>query len=155
MFFFLICSNCFSQQLFYSDIVYGGVTAGGFSTGQGFGSGSFNLYIEPGSTIKKAYLFTYRMGYPPNVPIVLNSIPYLFDTTDALMQVSHANSTVNPVHLYYVDFTDSLNANITSNFLVTIPSQIGNPIGWGYFTIYIYSLRKPFFTKNSYIIMGK
>tara|TARA_R110001592_G_scaffold362192_1_gene675300 strand:- start:629 stop:1099 length:471 start_codon:yes stop_codon:yes gene_type:complete len=130
--------NSFSQNLFYQDIIYGGVTAGGFSTGQGSGSGNFSLYIEPGSTIKKAYLFTYRQRYPPNVPITINGIPYLFDTTNVLMQVNHKLPFASPVHLYYYDFTDSLNANITSIFNVTIPAQPNLPINSGYWTIYIY-----------------
>ena len=130
----------FSQTLFYQDLFYGGVTAGGFSTGLGSGSGSFSLYIEPGSTIKKAYLFTYRIGYPPDVPITINGTPYLFDTTNVLMQVNHKTPNASPVHLYYYDFTNSLNTNITSTFNVTIPAQSGLPINWGYWTIYIYSL---------------
>src|SRR5690606_24270089 len=128
----------FSQTLFYQDLFYGGVTAGGFSTGLGSVSGSFSLYIEPGSTIKKAYLFTYRIGYPPDVPITINGTPYLFDTTNVLMQVNHKTPNASPVHLYYYDFTNSLNTNITSTFNVTIPAQSGLPINWGYWTIYIY-----------------
>ena len=127
-----------AQQIFYQDVFYGGVTAGGFSTGQGSGSGSFSLYIEPSSTIRKAFLFTYRIGYAPNVPIIINGSPYLFDTTNVLMQVNHKSSFASPVHLYYYDFTDSLNANITSNFNVTIPTQSGLPLNWGYWTTFIY-----------------
>src|SRR5690554_3864302 len=89
----------FSQTLFYQDVFYGGVTAGGFSTGQGFGSGNFGLFIEPGSIIKQAYLFTYRIGYPPNVPITVNGTPYLFDTTNVLMQINHKNPYASPVSL--------------------------------------------------------
>ena len=137
--FILCCSfNSFSQTLFYQDVFYGGVTAGGFSTGQGSGSGSFNLYVEPGSTIKQAYLFTYRYRYPPNVPITINSTPYLFDTTNVLMQVKHKTPFASPVHLYYYDFTDSLNANITSTFNITIPAQPNLPINAGYWSLYIY-----------------
>ncbi|MDG1477300.1 MAG: gliding motility-associated C-terminal domain-containing protein [Vicingaceae bacterium] len=136
--FLVVGLNIFSQNLFYQDVFYGGVTAGGFSAGLGSGSGSFNLHIEPGSTIKKAYLFTYRVGYPPNVPITINGSAYLFDTTNVVMSVKHENISANPVHLYYYDFTDSLNTNITSNFNVTIPSQLLLPINWGYWTISIY-----------------
>lgn len=139
-----LASSCYAnlsaQQLFYQDVFYGGVTGGGFSTGQGSGSGSFNLYIEPGSTIKKAYLFTYRIGYPPNVPITINGNPYVFDTTKSLMKVNHKSTFASPIDLYYYDFTDSLNTNITSTFNVSIPSQPNLPINWGYWTIYIYSL---------------
>jgi len=127
-----------SQQLLYSDIFNGGVTAGGFSSGQGTGSGSFSLYIEPGSTIKRAFLFTYRQGYAPNVPITVNNSDYLFDTTSSIMQVNHLAPHVSPITLYCYDFSDILNANLTNTFNVTIPSQPGLPIGWGYFTAFIY-----------------
>ncbi len=136
--FILFTTFSFGQQLFYQDIIYGGVTTGGFSTGQGSGLGSFSLYIEPGSTIKQAYLFTYRIGYPPNVPITINGSSYLFDTTNVLMQVNHKNPSAIPINLYFQDFTDSLNANITSIFNVTIPSQPNLPINAGYWTIFIY-----------------
>lgn len=127
-----------SQQLFYSDIFNGGVTAGGFSSGQANGSGSFNLYIEQGSTIRKAYLFTYSIGYPPNVPITINSTPYLFDITSYLMRVDHLNSSASPVTLYCYDFTDDLNTSLTTTFNVTIPPQTNLPINWGFWTIFIY-----------------
>jgi hypothetical protein len=55
---FLISITSFSQAPFYQDIFNGGVTAAGFSTGLGSGSGSFDIYIEPGSTIKKAFLIS-------------------------------------------------------------------------------------------------
>lgn len=127
-----------AQILFEQDIVQGGVTAGGFSTGMGLGSGSFSLYFEPGSTIKKAYLFTYRIGYPPSVPIIINSKPNLFDTTNLLIQVNHKAIVASPVHLYYYDYTDSLKASPTSTFDVTIPNQFDLPINWGYWTITLF-----------------
>ena len=136
--FLLISCNSFSQQIFHQDIFFGGVTVGGFSTGQGSGSGTLNLYIEPGSTIKKAYLFTYRQGFAPNVPITINGTPYLFDTTNSVMQITHNHAIVSPVYMYSYDFTNDLNNNITSTFNITIPNQSGLPAGWGYFTLFIY-----------------
>jgi gliding motility-associated-like protein len=127
-----------AQNLFHQDIFYGGVTAGGFSTGQGKGSGTFNLYIEPGSTIRKAYLFSYRIGYPPSVPITVNSVPYIFDTLNCIMTVSHTNPYAVPIKLYYYDITNDLNTSITSTFNITIPNQFGLPINWGWCTAFIY-----------------
>lgn len=127
-----------AQNLFHQDIFYGGVTSGGFSTGQGQGSGTFDLYIEPGSTIRKAYLFSYRMGYPPTVPITVNGTPYIFDSLNCIMTVSHTNPNVVPIKLYYEEITADLNSAITSNFNITIPDQFGLPIGWGWFTAFIY-----------------
>jgi gliding motility-associated-like protein len=128
----------FAQNLFHQDIFYGGVAAGGFSTGQGAGSGTMNLFIEPGSTIRKAYLFSYRIGYPPTVPITVNSVPYIFDTLNCIMSVSHTNPNAVPIKLYYYDITNDLNSIITSTFNITIPDQFGLPINWSWCTAFIY-----------------
>jgi gliding motility-associated-like protein len=143
--FHILCACCLfitktlvAQNLFHQDIFYGGVTAGGFSTGEGAGSGTFTLYIEPGSTIRKAYSFSYRIGYPPIVPITINSSPYLFDTLNCIMTVSHSNPNVIPIKLFYQDITADLNSSITSTFNITIPDQFGLQIGWGWFTTFIY-----------------
>ncbi|GIV28826.1 MAG: hypothetical protein KatS3mg027_2640 [Bacteroidia bacterium] len=135
---FAAIGSTYAQTLFHQDIFYGGVTAGGFSTGQGFGSGTLNLYIEPGSTIRKAYLFSYRIGYPPTVPITVNSVPYLFDTVNCVMIVSHLSPNAVPIKLYYNDITNDLNSSITSTFNITIPNQFGLPINWGWWTAFIY-----------------
>lgn len=126
------------QSLFHQDIFYGGVTSGGFSTGEGFGSGTLPLYIEPGSTIRKAYLFSYRIGYPPKAPITVNGTPFFIDTNNIVMQVNHTNPFASPIHFYYEDITNYLTTNFTSTFNITIPTQFGLPIGWGWFTAFIY-----------------
>ena len=137
--FLLLSGNLLKAQiLFHQDIFYGGVTAGGFSTGQGAGSGTLTLYIEPGSTIRKAYLFSYRIGYPPSVPVTVNSVPYLFDTLNCVMTVAHTNPSAVPIKLYYYDITSDLNSSITTTFNVTIPNQFGLPINWGWWTTFIY-----------------
>ncbi len=129
----------FSQNLFHQDIFYGGVTSGGFSTGLGSGSGILNLHIEPGSTIRNAFLFTYRQGYPPSVPIIVNNISYYPDTNICLMTAIHQESQLaNPIKLYYSDIKSELSANPTSIFNITIPNQNGIHDGWGWFGAYIY-----------------
>ena len=138
LFCFLFKGNSYSQTLFHQDIFKGGVTAGGFSTGQGSGSGTFNLHIEPNSTIRKAYAFTYRQGYAPQASLDINGSNFLFDTTKILMQVDHKVSAASPVSLYYFDLTNYLNTNITSTFNITIPTKLGLPVNWGYWTIFIY-----------------
>lgn len=128
-----------AQNFFHQDLFYGGVTAGGFSTGQGAGSGTLNLYIEPGSIIRKAYLFSYRQGYAPSVPITINGNPYVFDTiNNIVMNVNHSLTSISPINLYFYDLTNDLNTSITSTFNIIIPNQFGLPTGWGWFTAFIY-----------------
>ncbi len=119
-----------AQSLFHQDVFYGGVTSGGFSSGMGTGSGTIDLYIEPGSTIRKAYLFSYRVGFPPTVPITVNNHLYLFDTLKCIMSVQHTSPWANPIKLYYLDITEDLLPSPASTFHIDIPFQPGLPINW-------------------------
>ncbi len=70
-FLILTSSDGFCQIIFGQDIINGGVTGAGFSTDNGSGSGSFDIYIEQGSTVKKAYLFFYSLAQPDNVNLLI------------------------------------------------------------------------------------
>src|SRR5690606_19897311 len=123
----------YAQVLFHQNVFYGGVTGAGFSTGLGTGSGSFNIYIEPGSSIKKAYLFSIIVVHPPPARITLTNINYLFDTTDAVISFGHKDTYAIPMILCVKDITHDISP-IVSNYAVTIPSRNGLPINWGYWT---------------------
>ncbi|MDX1651618.1 MAG: hypothetical protein R3277_03945, partial [Brumimicrobium sp.] len=71
-----------AQKLFHQDIYYGGVTAAGFSTGVGawWPEDTITIHIEPGSTIRNAWMFVYSMGYPDELSIVLDNELILIDT---------------------------------------------------------------------------
>lgn len=119
-----LCS--FSQNVFYQDVFYGGVTGGGFSTGVGAGSGTINLHIEPGSTIRKAFLICQRFQNPSPTYITINSIPYLLDESSELtsyMIVTHSQKS--GVHV--VDITSDIDPN-QNTYFTTIPYPAsGNP----------------------------
>lgn len=134
----VVCSAK-GQNLFHQDIFNGGVTAGGFSAGLGAGSGVVELHIEPGSTIRKAYLFSYTMGYPPPTPITVNNVPYIFDTLNCIMSATHPNPLAVPVRLYFYDVTQDLSASITSTFNVAlIPNGSNLPLNTGWWTAFLY-----------------
>jgi len=127
------------QLVFEQDIVQGGITAAGFSTGQGFGSGSFDIFIEPGSTIKKAYAFTYSQRYPPSAIFTLNELTFSFDTNNVIMNVGYYDPPapfVSPSRLYYYDLTNEINPDNT-NYNVTIPFQPDLPINAGYWSLFL------------------
>src|SRR5690625_68162 len=126
-----------SQQVFYQDICNCGVTGAGFSTSTGFGSGSFDIYIEPGSIVNKAFLFIQRFGNAKETNIILNNKSYNFNYNN---QVS-ANFTL--------PFTDSLSAvhaiDITGDiqtsqntYDITIPVQNNQSINVAYGNVYLY-----------------
>lgn len=126
---FFYSTFSFSQILFEQDIIYGGITGGGFSTGIGSGSGAFNIYVEPGSTIKKAYLMWGAPVGPMNsnhdidydIFFTINNNNY--NTSDfnfkTTFQQTHYCDKVN---IYVRDFSTEV---ITGNniFNVTIPNQ--------------------------------
>ncbi|MBA2584797.1 MAG: hypothetical protein H0V01_15610, partial [Bacteroidetes bacterium] len=122
--FFLTTNSLFCQIIFEQGIVRGGVTAGGFSTGMGAGSGSFDVYIEPGSTIKKAYLFFYSEGFPGNVNLLINNITYNTTIFDHKIVVEHVHACATPISLFVRDITADINPNVT-NYPVTIPLPSG------------------------------
>ncbi|MBK9591441.1 MAG: gliding motility-associated C-terminal domain-containing protein [Crocinitomicaceae bacterium] len=82
----MICSTKYSlsQQIIYQDILRGGVTGAGFSSSPGYGGGQVDVYIEPGSTIKKAFLITQRLGHVESGLAVLNGITYTFDESNQI-----------------------------------------------------------------------
>ncbi|HET6243136.1 MAG TPA: hypothetical protein VFF35_01295, partial [Bacteroidia bacterium] len=122
--FFLASNSLFCQIIFEQGIVRGGITAGGFSTGMGTGSGNFDIYIEPGSTIKKAYLFFYSVGFPGNVNLLINNIAYNTTIFDHKIVVDHVHDCATPISLFVRDITADINPNVT-NYSVTIPFPSG------------------------------
>ncbi len=144
----------YSQLIFEQGVVQGGVTGAGFSTGQGSGSGTFEIFIEPGSTVKKAYLFTYRQRFPPPATFTVNSINYSFDTTNILMNCNINNHpAVNPVQLFYMDITQDINPS-TTVYNVTIPGQFGLPLNAGYWTVFLFVVyENPLLTNTCYNII--
>ncbi|GAB4221038.1 MAG: hypothetical protein Kow00102_13100 [Spirochaetota bacterium] len=139
-----------AQNLFHQDIFYGGVTAGGVSTGIGAMSPgdtvSLPLYIEPGSSIRKVYLFTYSQGYPPySQTIYINSTGFIFDSTsNKIMTSTHTTPSATPVKLYYKDITNDLGSSISDTFDVYFPynpAWNNNPpstLNWGWYTAFLY-----------------
>ncbi len=113
-----------AQIVFEQDIVQGGVTSAGFSTGLGSGSGSFDIYIEPGSSIKKSYLFFYSLAQPGNVDLFINNIAYNTAYYDYKFQVEHTNNACVPITLYIRDITGDIDPAVT-NYTVTIPPPVG------------------------------
>src|SRR5690554_977110 len=126
-----LSSKVSAQEIFHQDIFYGGVTAEGFSTGHGNGSGTIQLHIEPGSIIRKAFLFTYTLQNPAPNTIIINNTPFLFDASidNCTMSVEHPSSSVNVVRLVSRHITYFIKNNITNFYNITIPSpNMPNPL---------------------------
>ncbi|MCL4856978.1 MAG: hypothetical protein KJZ55_06875, partial [Flavobacteriales bacterium] len=135
----LISCNFYSQVIFHQETFRGGTTGAGFSTGMGSGSGSFDIYIEPGSTIRKAWLMVQKQGFPPSIQIPINGINYVIDSSNSFIEYPRANgnTTCHKLGLHILDITNNINPLIT-NYNVTIPPNIiGNSACWWYSAVYI------------------
>ncbi len=86
--FFLSVFNtlgCLSQNVIYQDVFHGGVTGGGYNpTWNSNSNGIIDIYIEPGSTIKKAFLFIGCYNHPETKMIQLNGINIVIDTSNSI-----------------------------------------------------------------------
>lgn len=130
----------YAQNLFYQETFRGGTTGAGFSTALGTGSGTFNIYIEPGSTIKKAWLFGQRLGYPKPANIVINSSNYIFDSSLVVVSTPMSGSSFqcSPFAIDVIDVTNDINPLVT-NYNITIPitNQNSPQPCWGYSAFYL------------------
>ena len=138
LYFIVFCNSMYSQNLFHSDSFYGGVTCAGFSTGQGAGTNTIYTYIEPGSFIRKAYVFTYTLGSKLPDTIMINNSQIIYDTVNQVMNVEHPYTSNTNVKLYYKDITQFIQNNFTNQFQISIFNENGLPPGWGTWTTTIY-----------------
>lgn len=112
-----------AQVKLYEDTFNGGVVTGGYSNGATVpsGSGSFNVSIPAGSTIRRAYLIAGRVGNAPDVTVTLNGTPFTFNASNIITTgfntIYGGNSAVNAI-----DVTASISA-ATSAYTIAVPNQ--------------------------------
>jgi gliding motility-associated-like protein len=137
---FLLSSVLFSQTLFYQDICKCGVIGTGFSGGMGFGKRTISINIEPGSVIKKAYLFAHEFGLAPNTIIKLNSNPLEFNSGTRISNIvltayPGAENNENSVHSR--DVTSLIQPNIINYTIEIVQPTLFSCTGCSFGNIYL------------------
>ncbi|MDQ3193194.1 MAG: gliding motility-associated C-terminal domain-containing protein [Bacteroidota bacterium] len=161
--FFLFTSLVFSFQSVQSQLLYlqdtwkGGVTGAGFSTGKGAGSANFDIHIEPGSTIKKAFLMTFRQGYPAQGSVKLNNQNFNFDYTDEVICFSHflflTYPQFYPLCVNIKDVTSQIDPFVTT-YHAEIPVNYYVELNWGYWTVFLVVLYdNPLLPETNFALM--
>lgn len=111
------------QIKFFEESFNGGVVTGGYSNGATVpsGSGSFNVTIPAGSTIRRAYLMAGRVGVAPNVTVTLNGTPFTFSPAN---QISGGFTTIygGASGVHAIDVTASISP-LTSAYTIDVPAQ--------------------------------
>jgi hypothetical protein len=139
---FLLVSNLMAgQQLFNSDILYGGVTGVGFSTGQGFGTVNSNIIIPPNSIIKKAFLLATRNHTAPDIVVTLNGINYTFADssiiTNFFTSINSSSILWDSSSIHAINITSNIDSSV-QNYSMSIPPQLNNFLGYySHFYLYI------------------
>jgi len=140
--FFGICFNSMGQSIFYQDVCICGSTGAGFSSGifNTVVDGQIEVNIEPGSTIKKAYLICNRFGIVQPATITFNQSSLIFDLSNQIGQNYNLNFSngnhVSAVHA--LDVTSEINS--TQNiYPISIPAQLNNGnLGVKYGAFYLF-----------------
>ncbi|PWH85176.1 T9SS type B sorting domain-containing protein [Brumimicrobium oceani] len=111
------------QVVLYQDICKCGVTGGGFSAGGGAGTGVVDVFIEPGSTIKKAILIAFSVG--ENIvsdDITINGTKYSFNNNDAISSF-YASSFFSKNTIYQKDITSDISPS-TLIYNITVSQNL-------------------------------
>lgn len=121
---FLTWHRTNSQIILFQDIIKGGVTSSGVNfAATGNNTLNFNVYIEPGSTINKAYLLAGADGSPSDITVTLNGVNYTFNpqskVTDGFLSIYSSPPTSS---MHALDVTSSINPTVL-NYVMTVPMQ--------------------------------
>ncbi len=113
------------QMLFYNATFNGGTTTGGYSPDYSDGgTGTFDIYIEPGSTIYKAYLFAGRHGTASPLTVTLNGNSLTFNNSNGVSPVFQSINYGGNSQVHAIDVTSILDSNDTS-YVLQVPYQPG------------------------------
>jgi len=126
-----------AQTKLWEASFYGGVTTGGYSPEyQSGGEGKFEVKIEKGSTIKKAFLMAGRFGAAQPLTITMNGKSYMFDKNNMATKQYESKTYGGPSCVHVIDVTADIKADV-SQYKINIPQQSGPTNRFNDFYLYI------------------
>ncbi len=135
-----LSSFCMGQTIVHQDVFNGGVTGDGYNPGFSGASGSFNVFIENGSTIRSAYLFSTAYNSPTVKKINFNGTDIYLNPNDTVsnnVEYSYNNLLLEKLSVVITDVKDYVNP-FQSTYTFIPPDQISPQIGGGYADFYLY-----------------
>src|SRR5690606_38382906 len=126
-----------TQNLFYADVLRGGVTGAGFAlSAGGFGGGNIQVNIPSSSTIKQAFLISGRHGNAPNLTINFDGNLLTFDSTNQI-SVTFQSLFGGNSGVHIIDVTSIVNAS-QSIYAINVPTwQQGGFNRYNEFYLYV------------------
>ncbi|MFN3916928.1 MAG: gliding motility-associated C-terminal domain-containing protein [Flavobacteriales bacterium] len=123
---FLVFTCGKGQTVFYQDVFHGGITADGFTTTLGSGTGFINVSISSGSIIKKAFLFCGRHGEAEPITILFEGNPIEFNSQNIVSSpfLSPFYAGANGMgYVHCVEVDNLVNPSVNS-YQINIPNQL-------------------------------
>jgi len=152
------CKSLLAQTIFYQDIFYGGVTGAGFSVCLGAGSGTIPIYIEPGSTIRKAFLISYRIGdLTPAFTCTFNSNPITFYESPRISGILNNYLPWGPnFSIHAIDATYLVSAGVTSYSIdIPVPDTPMACLNCRYNSVFLVVLyENPTLSKTNFVLIN-
>jgi len=122
---------------FYQDSFNGGVTANGWSPDIGAAeTGNFYINIYPGSTIRKAYLISGRVGQAADITVQLNSLNLTFNASTVVTPIFQISNYGGNSAVCAIDVTSQISA-LVNNYTLTVPAQPGPSDCYNDFYLYV------------------
>ena len=118
-------NKIFAQTKIWEDSFNGGVTTGGYSPDyQNGGKGTFEIKIEKGSTIRKAFLMAGRFGDAKPLTVTMNDKIYVFDNNNVATPVFQSTVYGGPSAVHVLDVTSNIDPK-DSVYTLDVPNQGG------------------------------
>lgn len=126
---FTVCCNTitFTQITYLQEIYHGGITGDGYDQWLSNQPGQFDIYIEPGSTIKKAILLTSVIGEPEDRIVNFNGFLTILSASNPINDyyVSNYNSYSLKYRTIATDVTSLISPSLNS-YSISPPIQNSN-----------------------------
>ena len=149
--YFFLSTFVNAQTYFYDDVIFGGVTGNGYNSSLSNDIGNVSVYIEPGSTIKKAFLFSTIFQNPPPTTLYLNGNSIYLNPEEA-SPAEYSSAVGNDfyrIRTHITDVTSIINPTLTTYTVIPPQNQnqdvFSNGAYSGFYLLIIYE--NPLLTK--------
>jgi hypothetical protein len=133
----LASENGFAQFKYFEDSFYGGVTAAGYApTYNAGGTGTINISIPAGSTMRKAFLIAGRHGNAANITVTLNAFSYTFSSSNLASPAFQSPSYGGTSGVHVIDVTADIDPTVT-NYSLVVPAQGGPSNRYNDFVLWV------------------
>jgi gliding motility-associated-like protein len=146
------------QKIYYQDILNGGVTGGGYNpTWNSNSPGVIQLYIEPGSTIRKAFLLVGMYNNPTPNSMQINGTTVQLDNTMIATETFTQMRIGGNLHYLQsgvIDITNLIDVSVTTLNITPPVLQPNINIGGRYVEFYLYVVyENPLLTTTNALIV--